>query len=90
MDGGNAVSRNKKRIPVRINGQTYTILGSEGDDHIEKVAEVVDNKMRELSKRHPSLDSVGLAILTAVNTVNDYMLLQQQYQELLQSKKEEE
>lgn len=84
------MSREKKRTTVKINGQPYTIVGQVDESHIEKVAEVVDNKMREIGKRHPTLDSKDLAVLAAVNVVSDYFLLQEQYNALLQSQKEED
>ncbi|NRD76059.1 cell division protein ZapA [Bacillus sp. BRMEA1] len=63
----------KNRITVEIYGQQYVILGTESSSHIRHVASLVDNKMREISSRNPGLDVNKLAVLTAVNAVNDYL-----------------
>ena len=36
-------------------------------------ASIVDEKMREISSKNPSLDTSRLAVLTAINAVNDYL-----------------
>ncbi len=74
MNGGNAVSESeKKRTTVEIYGQQYVIVGNESVEHVRLVASLVNNKMREIGQKNPSLDSTKLAVLTAVNAVNDYL-----------------
>lgn len=63
----------KKRTSVDIFGQQYVIIGDEGQNHIRLVASMVDEKMREISSKNPNLDNSNLAVLTAVNAVNDYL-----------------
>ncbi|MBM4762501.1 cell division protein ZapA [Bacillus sp. B15-48] len=63
----------KNRTSVVIHGQQYTIVGSESTNQIRLVASLVDNKMREIRSLNPSLDINKLAVLTAVNAVNDYL-----------------
>lgn len=63
----------KNRSTVVIYGQQYTIVGSEGTGHIRLIASMVDDKMREIGSANPSLDTSKLAVLTAVNAVNDYI-----------------
>ncbi len=63
----------KNRITVDINGIQYTIIGTESARHIRQVASMVDEKMREISASNPSLDTNKLAVLTAINAVNDYL-----------------
>lgn len=69
----------KNRTSVMIFGQQYTISGTETTEHIEKVAAIVDEKMSEISSKHMHLDKDEVAVLTAVNTVNDYLKLRKQY-----------
>jgi cell division protein ZapA len=67
------VSRqDKTRATVDIFGQQYSIVGSESTSHIRLVASIVDEKMREISTKNPSLDINKLAVLTAVNAVHEY------------------
>ena len=63
----------KNRITVDIYGVQYTIVGTESASHIRHVASMVDEKMREISSMNPSLDTNRLAVLTAINAVNDYL-----------------
>ncbi|WP_332689694.1 cell division protein ZapA [Halalkalibacter lacteus] len=65
----------KQRITVSIYGQQYTVVGEEPPAHVKEVAHIVDHKMREIRKRNPYLDTTRLAVLTAVNIVDDYMKL---------------
>jgi cell division protein ZapA len=65
----------KNRINVDIYGVQYTIVGTESGSHIRTVASIVDEKMREISSMNPSLDTNRLAVLTAINAVNDYLKL---------------
>lgn len=66
-------NKQKNRTSVDIYGQQYVIMGSESPSHIRHVASLVDNKMREISSKNPNLDASKLAVLTAVNAVNDYL-----------------
>ncbi len=70
----------KNRINVGIYGQQYTIIGTDPASHIRLVASLVDERMREISSRNPSLDTSKLAVLTAVNAVHDYIKLKEQYE----------
>lgn len=65
----------RNRTSVDIYGQQYVIVGSESSSHVRLVASLVDDKMREISSKNPSLDISKLAVLTAVNAVNDYIKL---------------
>nr|WP_153253808.1 cell division protein ZapA [Priestia megaterium] len=79
------VSRqDKTRATVDIFGQQYSIVGSESTSHIRLVASIVDEKMREISTKNPSLDINKLAVLTAVNAVHEYIKLKEDYERLEQ------
>lgn len=79
------VSRqDKTRATVDIFGQQYSIVGSESTSHIRLVASIVDEKMREISTKNPSLDINKLAVLTAVNAVHEYIKLKKDYERLEQ------
>lgn len=72
----------KNRTSVDIYGQQYVIVGSETASHVRLVASLVDDKMREISSKNPSLDISKLAVLTAVNAVNDYIKLKDRLERL--------
>ncbi|MBS7345662.1 MAG: cell division protein ZapA [Caryophanon sp.] len=77
----------KNRIDVTIHGTSYVIVGTESPEHIRLVASLVDEKMQEISDYNPHLDTTRLAVLTAVNAVNEYVELQKHVEQLEQQLK---
>lgn len=77
----------RQRTSVTIYGQNYRIVGKDGPEHMEKVAAMVDDKMRELKASNPYLDVSKLAVLTAVNMCHELVHLQDQTED---GKKEED
>lgn len=77
----------RQRTTVTIYGQHYRIVGRDGPEHVEKVASMVDDKMRELKVSNPYLDVSKLAVLTAVNMCHELVHLQEQSED---GKKEED
>lgn len=75
-------AQEKNRISVEIFGHTYKMVGSESTGHMRLVASIVDEKMREINSHNPSLDSAKLAVLTAVNSIHDYLVLKEQCEKL--------
>ncbi|MGM9924572.1 MAG: cell division protein ZapA [Bacillus sp. (in: firmicutes)] len=80
---------NKNKITVDIYGQQYTIVGAESSSHIRLVASLVDDKMREISEKNPHLDVSKLAVLTAVNTIHDYLKVKEQLHDMQREQKNE-
>ncbi|WP_071395976.1 cell division protein ZapA [Bacillus tuaregi] len=72
----------KNRITVDIYGVQYVIIGPESPSHIRQVASLVDEKMREINSMNPSLGTNKLAVLTAINAVNDYLHLVEKVERL--------
>ena len=68
----------KTRISVDIYGQNYKMVGTETSGHMRLVASMVDDKMREIHSHNQQLDIAKLAVLTAVNAVNDYIKVKEQ------------
>ncbi|CAH2716133.1 Cell division protein ZapA [Neobacillus rhizosphaerae] len=83
MKGAFTLSKTEKnRTTVDIYGQQYVIMGTESPSHIRLVASLVDDKMREINSKNPALDVSKLAVLTAVNAVNDYIKIKDQLERL--------
>ncbi|MFB7637729.1 cell division protein ZapA [Peribacillus butanolivorans] len=72
----------RNKTTVDIYGQPYTIVGTESASHMRQVASLVDEKMREISMKNPYLDTSKLAVLTAVNTVHEYIKLKDELDQL--------
>ena len=73
----------RKRIEVEIHKRKYTIVGKESRERLELVASLVNEKMSEIHESNKHLDTTKLAVLTAVNTMNDYLKLKEEYDELI-------
>ncbi len=80
------------RAIVKIYGQQYTIAGAASSDDMERVAGYVDDVMNKLAKSLPSLSTLSLAVLAAVNTTSDYfeaVRVNQKQSEQIESMKED-
>lgn len=75
--------KERKKVAVEINKRTYTIVGTESKEHMELVAKMVGDKMDEIYQANKHLDTTKLAVLTAINTMNDYVKLKEEYDELI-------
>lgn len=71
------------KVKVELMGQTYTLKGETSEQHIIEVARLVDDKMRTLSAKNPSLDLTKTAVLAAINLADEYLRLKQEYEDLL-------
>ncbi|HLR41193.1 MAG TPA: cell division protein ZapA [Virgibacillus sp.] len=80
----------KTRVTVEIYNKSYNIVGKESAQHVRLVASLVDQKMRDINEANPQLDTTRLAVLTAVNSMNDYLKLKEEYDALLGSIKKKE
>ncbi|MFJ7744308.1 cell division protein ZapA [Peribacillus sp. NPDC097295] len=81
----------RNKTTVDIYGQPYTIVGTESASHMRLVASMVDEKMREIGMKNPYLDTSKLAVLTAVNTIHEYIKLKDELDQLqLELKREKD
>jgi cell division protein ZapA len=59
-------------VQVDIFGSTYTIKkGEEDSDYIQRVAQYVDQKMREINDRLPVASVSKVAVLTSLNLADE-------------------
>ncbi|GEL76815.1 cell division protein ZapA [Tenuibacillus multivorans] len=80
----------KNRITVEISNRKFTVVGEESAEHIKMVASLVDQKMDELRYAKPTLDTSQLAVLTALNTMSDYLKLKEEHNALVQKERKED
>ncbi|MFE4704687.1 cell division protein ZapA [Peribacillus simplex] len=81
----------RNKTTVDIYGQPYTIVGTESASHMRLVASMVDEKMREIRMKNPYLETSKLAVLTAVNTIHEYIKLKDELDQLqLELKREKD
>ena len=65
-------------IRVEIYDQGYNLRGTDSD-YIVKLAEYVDLKMRAVSEKTATADSLRVAVLAALNIADEYHLLKKKY-----------
>jgi cell division protein ZapA len=65
-------------IRVEIYDQAYNLRGTD-PEHIARLAEYVDLKMRAVSEKTATADSLRVAVLAALNIADEYHLLRKKY-----------
>jgi cell division protein ZapA len=68
---GERVGRNREEVRVEIYDQAYDMRGELDPDYIRHLARFVDGKMRSIASRTRHVDSLRVAILTALNIADE-------------------
>jgi cell division protein ZapA len=68
-------------LKVEIFGQFYNIRAAEDGDYLKRLAEIVDQRMREIARNSSTADSVKVAVLAALNIADELQRLKNQTQE---------
>jgi cell division protein ZapA len=61
----------ERLVEIKVFGQTYTVKTDAEEDHIQRVARYVNEKMNDVTKNTKSVSSFNVAILTALNIADD-------------------
>lgn len=64
-----------KDVQVEIYGQVYKIRGELDPGYVEQLARTVDAKMRALARQTDTVDTRRLAVLAALNLVDELQQL---------------
>ena len=64
------------KVEVEIYGQSYSLKGEGNREYINRLASYVDKKMKEVTQRTPTVDSLKVAILAALNIADEYLQIQ--------------
>ena len=65
-------------IRVEIYDQTYHLRGSD-PEYVQRLAEYVDTKMRQVAAQTATVDSLRLAVLAALNIADELQLIRGKY-----------
>lgn len=57
---------------IEILGREYNVRSDEGEDRVKKIAEYVDQKIKEITADTKTLSTINVAILAALNIADDY------------------
>jgi cell division protein ZapA len=66
----------EQTVRVEIYNQTYSIRSDGDNEYIQRLAEYVDRKMREISSGTFTVDSLKVAILAALHIADEFHQLQ--------------
>lgn len=81
--GGGAGGKGGTRVAVEIYGQQYALRGDMEASYVQELAARLDARMRDLAKKRPRLSVTQLAVLTALQTLDELVRLEGQYQRVL-------
>ncbi len=77
------MSAKKNKVTVEIYGGTYPLKSDAAPERIIKVAALLNERMRQTAFSNPQMNTTMVAILAALNIADDYLRLQNDYQQLL-------
>lgn len=77
------------KVTVNILGETYAIKGDADEQKILAVAKMVNDRMMAIVKANPNLSQSKVAVLAGLNIAEEYMRLEEDYQQLLEMINEE-
>jgi cell division protein ZapA len=60
-----------KTIEVTLFGKQYPVLADKDEEHVKKVASLVDSKMKEIAQAAPGVSYPHLAVLTCLNLADE-------------------
>jgi len=72
----------KRKVSVMIFGEPYVVLGTDDPRYIERLAALVDKKMRLIAQRNPRLTTTKVAVLTALNMADEFSKVKEEQQAL--------
>lgn len=67
----------KQSVSVRIRGKEFRIRSDEGEDSLRRVASYLDETMERVEQRTGAVDSLGVAMLTALNLAREVLELRE-------------
>jgi len=59
-------------VRIEILGREYNVRSDEGEERVKKIAEYVDQKIKEIAADTKTLSTINVAILAALNIADDY------------------
>jgi cell division protein ZapA len=87
-DSGGNMSKDKHKVTVQIGGEIYNLKGDLEPEKVQKLAEMLDRRMRKIAQFNPRLSQVKVAVLAALNIADEYLKLEQDYQQVMKMLKE--
>lgn len=67
-------------VEVTIFNQTYRLRSKTDKEHVQQIANLVDERMRQISSQMTTHDALKIAILTALNIADEMQSLRNYYE----------
>lgn len=74
----------KRGVEVEIFGQRYVLKSDFSEERMREVAHYVDGKMREVAEGTKTVDTLHIAVLTALNIAHEYLQEKGEKEEIVQ------
>lgn len=68
-------------VHVEIFGQTYAVRAGSDPGYVERLAAFLDERMKEVSRSSGGVDSLRVAVLTALNLADECFRLRREAEE---------
>ena len=68
----------KATVSVRIRGQEFRIRSDDDEESLQRVAGYLDETMKTVEKRTGTVDSLDVALLTALNLARELVRLREE------------
>lgn len=79
----------KIKVTVEVFGETYSLKSDTELEQVVKVAALVDERMKKISKANLCLSPSRVAILAALNIAEELLQLEHNYKKLIKMVEEE-
>ncbi len=77
------MEKKRYRVTITVGGESFTIRGDTEPERVQKVAALFDERLRQTERTYPSLAPSKTAVLAGLNLTEEYLRLQEDYQQLL-------
>ena len=84
------MSGKKHKVTVEVFGEMYSLKSDIELDQVIKVAALVDERMKKISRANLCLSPTRVAILSALTIAEEFLKLQRDYEQLIKMVEEEE
>ncbi|WP_283678633.1 cell division protein ZapA [Lentilactobacillus sp. Marseille-Q4993] len=68
----------KRRFKTTIDGVDYTFIGNNTDEHMQAVADLLNEQMEQIKDQLPDSSKEDRAILAAFNAISNQLKLKEQ------------
>lgn len=75
----------KKTVEIIVMGQKLLVRSDSDEAYVARIAQYVNGKLTEISKKTQSIPSLNVAILAAMNIADEFWRLKEKKEEVFQS-----